>query len=49
MNTKRLIAVGLSAVWLISVDFGSHENAHAVGVVVANIWLAAALLAGGRE
>jgi len=49
MNIKRNVAIGLAVAWLLIAHFGSHEHADIVGVIVANIWLAAAQVSGSRK
>ena len=49
MNTKRLIALALAVVWLILSLLTDDDIGALVVLATANIWLAAALLAGGRK
>ena len=49
MNTKRVIAMLLAALWI---AIGLHLNGRytaAMTLTISNIWLAAALLAGGKK
>ena len=49
MNIKRVTAWGLAVVWLILSQLTDNDIGVAMMLTVSNIWLAAALLAGGRK
>ena len=49
MNTKRVIAMLLAAVWVVIGNQLDGRDAAAMALTISNIWLAAALLAGGRK
>jgi len=49
MNIKRNVALGLSALWFMLALLTDDDIGVAMMLVVSNIWLAAALLAGDRK
>ena len=49
MNTKRVIAMLLAAAWVVIGNHLDGRDATAMALIISNIWLAAALLAGGKK
>jgi hypothetical protein len=49
MNTKRIVAMGLSATWLLMAVLADNDIIASVMLAISHIWLAAALLAGGKR
>ena len=49
MNTNRAIAIGLAATWLLMAVLVDSDIIASVMLAISHIWLAAALLAGGKR